>query len=111
MSERTEKVKIKVDGESFTYVHTDGKEYSFKKWTWGEKNKVTQASMKLLPDGTFYLDPMEFNLNMLLATLKKAPFEVNKASIEGHKDCKLIDLLVKITTEFNLMKPVEIQNL
>lgn len=88
----------------------NGKEYGFRKWTWGEKNKVISISMRITPDGTSTFDPALFNVNMLLATLKKAPFQVNKEILES-SDNKLIDRLLRITTKLNLLEPIEIQNL
>ena len=67
-------------------------------------------STRLTPTGESQFNIALFNTNMLLATLKKAPFAINKETLE-RGDPKLIDQLLAITTELNLLKPKKIQNL
>jgi len=85
-------------------------EYGFIKWNWGQKNKIMTQCIRQTPMGP-QLDTVEFNLAMLMATLKKAPFEVKREVIENHPDSQLMDLLVQITTKLNLLGDVEIKNL
>jgi hypothetical protein len=110
VSESEKEVIVLKKKDDLWICEIDSKEYGFKKWTWGEKNKVISISMRISPDGTSIFDASLFNLNMLLATLKKAPFAINKETLES-ADSKLIDKLLRVTTKLNLLEPVEIKNL
>ncbi len=112
MSEKENKniIELKKDGNLWT-CQVEGKEFGFKKLTWGEKNKIMEISQKQRNDGQLYFSVADFNINLLLGTLKKAPFGISKESIENYPDAKLIDILLKIATDMNIASPPEIQNL
>ena len=110
MSEKTQTIKLRKQGDLYE-CEIDGDKYDFRIWTWGEKNKVTEQCTRVLPSGQQKLEVGEFNLCMLLATLKKAPFKIDRATIESYPNPKLIDLLIRITTKLNLLEDVEIKNL
>ncbi len=110
MSENKKTIELKKDGNLWT-CQIEGKEFAFRKLTWGEKNKITEISQKIRPDGQFVFSISDFNVNLLLATLKKAPFAINKGGLESYPDAKLIDILLKIATDMNIASLPEIQNL
>ncbi len=105
-----DKIELKKDGNLWV-CRIEGKEYGFRKLTWGEKNKIIEISQKMGPNGQLYFSIAEFNLNLLLGTLKKAPFQVSKESVENYPDAKIIDICLKISTDMNIASPPEIQNL
>ncbi len=105
-----EKIELKPK-EGLWFCTIDNKEFGFKKLTWGEKNKVVSISQKMMPNGQLMFDMEAFNVNLLLATLKRAPFGLSKEAIEGHQDAKLMDKLLSIATQMNIADPVTIQNL
>ena len=102
-------IELKKEGDLWIWEY-QGKRYGFRKWTWGEKNKITYLSSRLMPDGQKEFDPALFNINMLLATLREAPFPITKESLEN-QDPLIVDQLLAITMELNLVKPKKIQNL
>jgi len=103
-------IKLKKEGDLWV-CRIDGQEYGFRKWTWGEKNKTTSQCSRLGPNGETIFDSGEFNIRLLLATLKKAPFKIDRQTIENYPDSVLIDKLLQITTKLNLLGKFEIQNL
>jgi len=103
-------IKLSKKGDLWV-CQIDGREYGFRKWTWGEKNKTTDKCSKIGPQGQTMFDTAEFNLSLLLATLKKAPFEINSETIQKHPDSILIDKLLRVTTKLNILSSVEIRNL
>lgn len=105
--------QITLDLQGNLYVgKIDGKEFGFKKLTWGEKNKVLSISQKINPQtGQLMFDMEMFNINLLLATVKKAPFNISKEGFENYPDAKLIDKLLSIATQMNIADQVTIQNL
>jgi hypothetical protein len=110
MSENKPKLELKPkDGLWFGTI--DGKEFGFKKLTWGEKNQVMAISQKMMPNGQLTFDLSTFNVNLLLATVKKAPFNLSKEGFENYPDAKLIDKLLSIATQMNIAEQVEVQNL
>jgi len=102
-------IELKKEGNLWIWEH-EGKEYGIRKWTWGEKNRVMSISTTLRGDGEERFDVAKFNINMLLATLKKAPFAINKESLE-QQDPLLIDQIFNISSKLNLLSPAKIQNL
>ena len=71
---------IVIDGRDFAYslrpadgtyeFHISGGTYRFRQWTWGEKNRVTDASTVLDPDtGRLRIDIALFNELLLASTL------------------------------------------
>ncbi len=104
------KIELKSQGNLWI-CEIDGKEFGFKKLTWGEKNKLVSISQRLMPNGQLTFDMETFNVNLLLAAVKKAPFPLNKESFENYPDAKLIDRLHSIATQMNIADPVTIQNL
>lgn len=110
MSEKEEIIRLRRQG-SLWVCELGGKEYTFRKWAWGEKNRITSQCTRMTPDGRQYLDIAEFNLNLLMTTLKKAPFKIDRETIENYPDSILIDKLLQISTKLNLLGNVEIQNL
>jgi hypothetical protein len=105
-----DKIELKKDGNLWVCKIED-KEYGFRKLTWGEKNKITEISQKIGPNGQPYFSMAEFNVNFLLGTLKKAPFQITRESLEAYPDAKIIDICLKIATDMNIASPPEIQNL
>ena len=105
--------EISLDLKDGLYCTTiQGKSFAFKKLTWGEKNKVISISQKINPlNGSFMFDIETFNVNLLLATVKKAPFNLSREGFETYPDAKLVDTLLEIATKMNLADPVKIQNL
>jgi len=67
-------VRYSVRPEDNTYVFVvDGGEYRFRQWTWGEKNRVTDAAATADPDsGLLRVDIARFNELMLAASLVEA---------------------------------------
>jgi hypothetical protein len=104
-----ETIELKLQG-NLMVCKIDEKEYGFKKLTWGEKNKVISISQRLMPNGQMMFDMEAFNINLMLATLKKAPFNITKESIEN-SDAKVMDTLHTIATKLNIADPVTIENL
>lgn len=104
------KIELKKDGNLWV-CQIEGKEFGFKKLTWGEKNKIVEISQRLMPNGQLAFNVADFNVNLLLGALKKAPFGINKESLESYPDAKLIDILLKVATEMNIADLPEIQNL
>ena len=112
MNNFKEKDKIELKKEGNLWVcQIEGKEFGFRKLTWGEKNKITEISQKVGPNGQLYFSLSEFNVNLVLGTLKKAPFPITRESLESYPDAKLIDICLNIATDMNLASPREIQNL
>lgn len=103
-------IKLKKQGD-FWVCKVNGQDYSFRKWTWGEKNNTTAKCSRLGPAGQTQFDTADFNIRLLLLTLKKAPFEITRENIINHPDSILIDKLLQITTKLNLLGPLDIQNL
>jgi len=98
------------DGNLYVF-ELNGKSYGFKKLTWGEKNRVMKISQTITHDGQLQFDMAEFNTNLVLATLKKAPFAISKQSINEYPDSKLMDNVLSIATQMNIADPIKIQNL
>ena len=112
MSENKDKNKLELKLQGNLYVgEIDGKEFGFRKITWGEKNKIISISQRINPNGQPSFDMSEFNINLILATVKKAPFALSKESLESYPDAKLIDKLLSVATQMNIADPVDIQNL
>jgi hypothetical protein len=103
-------IELESQGNLWIYK-VEGKEFGFKKLTWGEKNKVIAISQKLSPNGVLTFDMESFNVNLLLAALKKAPFAINRETLENYPDAKLIDTLHSIATQMNIADPIQIKNL
>jgi hypothetical protein len=69
--------QVVIDGCSFAYslgadgsyaFEVEGREYRFRQWTWGEKNRVTDAATTFEPDsGRLRIDIARFN-ELMLAT-------------------------------------------
>jgi len=90
----------------------NGQEYGFRKWTWGEKNTLSSRCMRTDPmSGVPQFDSAEFNMQLLLSTLKLAPFQVTREELTRHPDAILVDKLLQITQKLNILGQVEIQNL
>ena len=102
-------IELKKEGNLWIWEN-EGKEYGIRKWTWGEKNTVVSISTRLGPDGQERFDVGKFNINMILATLKKAPFTIDEQTL-SQQDPKIIDQILNITTELNLLKPAKLRNL
>ena len=110
MSENKKTIELKKDGNLWVCT-IEGKDFGFKKLTWGEKNKIMDISQRMGPNGSLTFSVADFNINLLLGTLKKSPFAVSKESIEAYPDAKLIDILLKISTDMNIASLPEVQNL
>jgi hypothetical protein len=109
MSSETKIITLRKQGDLFVCT-IDNQEFGFRKWPWGEKSKIMNQCIRQTPMGP-QLDTVEFNLAMLMNTLKKAPFEIKREILENHPNSQLMDLLVQITTKLNLLGDVEIKNL
>jgi hypothetical protein len=108
---KEEIIELKPEG-NLLVCKINGETFGFRKLTWGEKNKIMEISQKMSPiDGKLDFNVFDFNINLLLATLKKAPFNVNKQTLESYPDAKLIDILLQITTDLNIVGKQKIQNL
>ena len=78
-----EQQAVQIDGREYRYsLHpedgtylfvVDGGEYRFRQWTWGEKNRVTDAAAVADPDsGLLRVDIARFNELMLATSLIEA---------------------------------------
>lgn len=104
--------KITLRKQNDLYVcEFSGKEYGFRKLTWGERSRITSQCTKTSPIGMPTLDMGEFNLNLLMSSLKKAPFDVKREVIDNYPDAILIDKLIQIATKLNVSETLNIQNL
>jgi hypothetical protein len=103
-------VSLKKEGDLYT-TQLFGQDYAFRKWTWGEKNRTFSKCQRIGPSGEIQFDQAEFNMTLLLSTLKKAPFPINRETFDNYPDSPFIDLLVQITSKLNILNQFEIQNL
>ena len=108
---------LAIDGEDDTYTYDaeakvhrfeiDGQAYGFKRWTWGEKNRVVSESISLHPTtGQFKIDTGLFNELMLGAVLSEAPFEVTLSNLR-ELDPVLGDQLLRIAQWVNEISDAE----
>lgn len=92
-----------------------GKTYGFRKWTWGEKNTLSNQATRLNPlSGLITYDSAHFNLHLILLTVsKKVDGKFVKFSEEEIKnlDGQLGERLFQITQKLNLVQNIEAQNL
>lgn len=108
---------LTIDGADHNYTYDaqakvyqfeiDGQVYSFKRWTWGEKNRIVSESISLDPAmGQFQVNTGLFNELMLAAVLKEAPFEVTLSNLR-ELDPVLGDQLLRIAQWVNEISDVE----
>ena len=78
----TDEQTVLIDGREYRYsVHpedgtyafvVDGGKYRFRQWTWGEKNRITDAATAELDSGQLRVDIARFNELMLATSLVEA---------------------------------------
>ena len=102
---------LKKQEDGLYHTAINGEEYAFRKWTWGEKNRLYAKCSRFGSNGEPIFESGEFTIQMLMTTLKIAPFKITRENIESHPDSPLIDVLIKLTEKINLLGQIEIQNL
>jgi hypothetical protein len=97
----------KVPGKDNVYeLNINGDLFKLEMWTWGEKNRVTDQSVRFDPDsGQMKMNLQTFNESLLLATIKEAhingkPVTVN-ANFLGNLDAATGDILLQSAQEIN----------
>jgi hypothetical protein len=92
-----------------------GQRFGFRKWTWGEKNAVSAECNHVDPfSGAVSYDSTHFNEQLLLKTVfyekdgKFIPFTIEEIH---NMDGQLGERLFQISSELNLVRNIETQNL
>ncbi len=89
----------------------DGHDFAFRQWTWGEKNRAVSDCTRIGSESQAVFDTSEFNIRLLLQTLKKAPFAISRDALINYPNSRTVDKALQITSKLNLVGNVEIKNL
>jgi len=110
-SERLKKeLQTRDPGAEFFTASIGEDSYSFREWTWGEKNQAAGRCIISAPGSVEYIiNTALFNELMLAATLAKAPFTVNRETIRQLPAC-LGDILVELAQKVNHLAEDEKKN-
>jgi hypothetical protein len=113
------KETYKLDPEGGLYVTEipsgSGRQYGFKKWTWGEKNALTAECVIMNPVAGFTnMDVTKFNEQLVVRTaFKKIDGKFDPITVDELRamDAQLGERLSRITQSINLISDIEAQNL
>lgn len=114
MSEIKETYKLHKEGNLWV-TEILGKQYGFRKWTWGEKNSAASQATSLNPlTGVISYDSAKFNNQLMLATVHrgvKGKFEKFSEKELNELDGQTGERLFQLTQKLNLVRNIEAQNL
>jgi hypothetical protein len=103
------------DGDGRYELNINGDMFKLGTWTWGEKNRVTDRSVRLDPaSGQLKMDLQLFNESLLLAVVKEARIHGKPVTVDANflenLDAAAGDLLLQSAQEINDISPREKKN-